>query len=290
MLRSFWYVLCKYVLVVIPTLYFSQIVYLISTKRLGFKWRSFNFNRPKTFNEKLNLLKVKNNFTSLQTQGADKYRVREYVAKKIGNTYLIPLLGVYKDAKDIDLDKLPNQFVIKANHGSGWNLICKDKKDIYWPKAIKQLNQWLGRNAYYLSREPQYRDIKPLLVCEEMVGYNIKDYKFFCSNGKVKFIQVDSDRFSNHQRTILTTEWTETDILIRYRAMEELPPRPEGLSEMLKLAEKLAEPFQFVRVDLYYHEKCIYFGELTFFPGGGTEPFNNIESEMEFGKLIELES
>lgn len=285
--KKLWYFICRYFLILIPTQSFYKIVSFVNFKRLGFKWYSFDLKNPKTFNEKLNYLKLhyRNDLGQIV---ADKVAVRDYVKESIGEQYLIPLIGVYDSATEINFETLPHKFALKTNHGSGWNLICADKTTLNWSEEVKKLNKWLDKNAFYLSREWQYKNIVPKLICEELLEYEIKDYKVFCSGGKPVYIQVDSDRFSNHERTLFTTSWEETDIQIRYPKITKQVERPAHLDEMLMLSEKLAAPFCFCRVDLYEHDGNIYFGEITLHPGGGMEPFLNKSQDIEMGEMINI--
>lgn len=288
--RNLWYWVCKYVLIVIPDKWFYQIITFINYNRLGFKWYHLNLVTPKTFNEKLNYLKM-NDRNELASVVADKVAVRDYVSNTIGANYLTPLIGVYDNAKEIDYDELPCKFALKTNHGSGgWNLICNDKSKLIWPDEVKKLNSWLRKNAYYLSREWHYKNIIPKLLCESLLEYEIMDYKFFCSQGNPQYIQVDRKRFSSHERSLFTTEWVETNVLIRYNKISNEIPKPVLLDEMLMLSEKLSSPFHFCRVDLYEHNNRVYFGEITIHPGGGMEPFVRFEDDLKMGEVIDIKT
>ena len=284
-LRISWYLFCKNVLVLIPDSWFSQFIHLVNHIRLGFKWHPLNFRQPKTFNDKVNELKLKYRNT-LAPIVADKVSVRDFVKEKIGEQYLVPIIDIFDSADKIILEELPNSFVIKANHGSGWNLICLDKTKLDWEIEKKKLNSWLSQNAYYLNREWQYKSIKPLLICEELLGNDVKDYKVFCFDGKPKFIQVDSDRFSNHERSFFDLSWNELDITIRYPRISKLPPPPPNLKLMFQLAERLSNDFPFCRIDLYNIEGEIFFGEITLHPGGGVEPFGSYSQALEVGNYF----
>ena len=286
-LKELWYYCCKYVLIWIPDKWFYQLVAYVNYTRLGFKFYFFDLNLPKTFNEKLNFLKLKYR-NPLAPIVADKVLVRRYVEEKIGEKYLVPVIGIYDNPDEIAFDQLPNRFALKTNHGSGWNLICKDKNTIDWKVEVKKIKVWLKKNAYYLNREWQYQVIQPKLICEVLLDYEIKDYKFFCRNGQPVYVQVDSERFSNHERTIFTTNWQETDIRITYPKIKKKMEPPATLDEMLGLSAKLAEPFLFCRVDLYEHQGRVYFGEITLHPGAGSEPFGNKDQDLRMGYLIEL--
>lgn len=242
---------------------------------------------PETFNEKLNLLKL----STLPNQAsivADKVAVRDYVENKINSDALIPVIGTYQSADDIDLAKLPNKFAIKVNHGSGWNLICLDKTSLDWNREKKKLNRWLKMNAYYLSREKQYRHIFPKLIVETLIDENPRDFKFFCVNGKVRIVQVDSDRFVQHTRNFYTPDWRPVHFEYVYPPSKNVMKEPTNLERMISTAEMLASNFSFIRIDLYSVEEKIFFGEITLFPEGGSGPFRTKAMDREFAKYIGL--
>ena len=247
-----------------------------------------DLENPKTFNEKLNYLKL-NDRNHLSPIVADKVEVRDYVSDLIGDRYLIPLIGIYSNANQIQLNELPEKFVIKANHGSGFNLICNDKNILDWKSEKYIMDQWIKKNAYYFSREWQYFDIKPKLICEELLSKELNDYKIFCSNGKPSLIQVDHSRFTDHQRTLFDLNWNEKEIQIRYKKINKKISKPTQLEEMLMVAEKLSSKFLFCRIDLYEFDNKVYFGEITLYPGGGQEPFLNKDQDLKMGELINIE-
>ncbi|MEO7961520.1 MAG: ATP-grasp fold amidoligase family protein, partial [Ginsengibacter sp.] len=246
-----------------------------------------DLKNPKTFNEKLNYLKslpLKDAHTLL----ADKYLVREYIRESIGEKYLVPLLGVYDTPNDILLEKLPQSFILKTNHGSGWNYICKNKATYDKKKVDRLFQKWLSYNAYYLSREKQYKNIPPLIICEQLLEFDIYDYKFFCFNGEPDFVQVDIDRFTNHTRAFYNLSWGKLPFSIRYKISQKDIRRPAQLDEMISIARTLSKNLSFSRIDLYIHKNQVYFGEITLIPGGGNEPFVPVEYDLEVGKLLEL--
>jgi len=159
-----------------------------------------NLRNPRTFDEKIQWLKLQYR-DNLITTCADKYRVREYVRSTIGEEYLIPLLGAYDRVEDIDFGSLPEKFVLKTNHASGQNIVCKEKSSLDWEEAKRKLSGWMRpeSNHYHYSCEWSYKDIRPKIVCEEYIEQEngeLPDYKFFCFNGKVRLVYVCSDRLS----------------------------------------------------------------------------------------------
>jgi hypothetical protein len=266
---------------------YYKFYFYLTHLRLGFWPYNPNIKEPKTFNEKINYIKLfhrpKNG-----PMVADKVLVREYIEQKIGSKYLIPILGVYNNASEIDFDNLPLGFALKTNHGSGWNIICKDKSKLDIEASKIKLDNWLKLNSYDINREWQYKFIKPLLICEELLEYEIFDFKFFCFNGNPQFIQIDVDRFTNHTRSFYDIEWNKQVFGINYPISEKDIPKPTQLNEMIELAKVLSKGFDFLRVDLYIYNNRVYFGELTLHPGGGYEPFLNKEQDLFLGSFLNL--
>ena len=252
-----------------------------------------DFENPQTFNEKIQWLKLYDS-TPIKTRLADKYLVRDWVKEKIGEEYLIPLLGVYNKFEDINFDKLPNQFVIKCNHGCGYNIIVKDKSQLDLEEVKAKLDQWMNENfAFKVSCELQYRDIEPKIIIEKFIenknSDELNDYKFYCFGGKVEYIQVISDRVGNtHKVSFYDTDWQKQTWWdnVFYKGEVE---KPAKLSEMMELAQKLCKGFNFVRVDLYYLDTDeIYFGEMTFSPSSGFMRWSSEEINLTLGKKIKL--
>lgn len=283
-----WYLACRYIFVLIPDKLFFQFTSWVTHKRLGFKFARLNLNNPSTFNEKLNYFKSLP-LNDTHTMLADKVLVREHIKETVGEKYLVPALAVYKRAEDINFDVLPNRFILKTNHGSGWNLICTDKSVFDKARAVRLFKRWLSFNAYYLSREKQYKNIKPLILCEQLLEFDIYDYKFFCFDGKPTFVQVDIDRFSDHKRAFFDMEWNKLPFSIRYGISTKLVSRPTQLDEMISMAAKLSGGIKFCRVDLYVHNDQVYFGEITLIPGGGNEPFAPQEYDKKIGAYITID-
>lgn len=254
--------------------------------------RKLDLDNPKTFNEKLQWLKLydrKDEYTMM----SDKYLGRKYVKEKIGDKYLIPLLGVWSSAQEIDFDKLPDKFVLKCNHDSGSVVICQDKDSFIKYSAIKKLNKALKRQYYWTSREWNYKNIKPQIIAEKFMtdesGTELTDYKFFCFDGIPKFIQVDAGRFSNHIRNFYTPNWEF--INVEYGCPNDIDAninRPNLLDEMFRLAKILSSGIPHVRVDFYIAEGKIYFGELTFHHGGGVMVLNPFSYDETWGSYLRL--
>ena len=142
-------------------------------------------------------------------------------------------------------------------------------------------------NAYFLSREKQYKFITPRLICESLIGTEPNDYKFFCFLGDPKLVQIDKSRHSNHMRSFYSMEWEEINVRISYPNIPEKVSRPSCFEQMKAIASALSEEFEFARIDLYEIQGKVYFGEITLFPGGGTEPFASYEQDLFFGRLFD---
>ncbi len=270
----------------IPDEIFLKIEYYFATGK------KLNLGNPVTFNEKIQWIKLYDH-NPLYSIFVDKYAVREYVKNTVGEKYLIPLIAKYNHCSEIDIDKLPKEFVLKCNHDSGGISICRDKNHYDWKKEKKILEKHLGFNFYYQSREWAYKDVKPCIICEELIenpdGSEINDYKFFSFNGQVKAIQVDFDRHTNHKRNIYTPDFQLVDLSIKCpNDPKRIIPIPEKLDEMIRIAESLSRGFPEIRVDLYSVGNKIYFGELTLYHGGGIEKFTPGEQEYVFGSWIDL--
>lgn len=255
-----------------------------------------DLENPQTFNEKLQWLKLYNRRPEY-TMMADKYRVRDYIREKIGEEYLIPLLGVWDNPDEIDFDALPDQFVLKCNHNSGKGMcICKDKSKLDTAAVKKELREGLAQDYYLTCREWPYKDVPRKIICEKYMEdtqsrNGLVDYKFYCFNGEPKFLYV-SEALDNHTHariSYLTLDWTfapygRTD----YASYENLPCKPLHYDTMLKFCRTLSSGLPFVRVDLYEINHRIYFSELTFFPGGGFTPYRNSEHDSEIGNMLTL--
>lgn len=251
---------------------------------------TLNLENPSTFNEKIQWLKLYDS-TALKTKLADKYLVREWVAQQIGEEYLIPLLGVWDHFDEIDFDKLPQQFVLKANHGSGWNIIVKDKSKLDKTDAKEKFDLWMTQNySFQAGLELHYMNIPPKIIAEEYIENmdDLYDYKFMCFDGKVAFLWVDTERYTNHRRTLYDLSWNQKKEFICYPPSEQTIKRPDNLDEMISLAEKLSQGFSHVRVDFYEIDGNVRFGELTFTSETGVALITPPEFHQELGSLITL--
>jgi hypothetical protein len=271
------------------------------SRKLNYKWYTkvqfkkihgykLDLKNPKTFSEKIQWMKFNGN---LQACGkfVDKHEARSYVKEKVGSKYLTPQIGCFNSSEDIDFDKLPNKFVIKATHAAGWNLIVEDKTKLNIPEAKKQIDSWVNNSFYEQTGEENYKNIKGRVVIEEFIeepSGDLMDYRFFCYNGVPRFIHLDSYADVNKRRNIYDLDWNKLDCTCGYENILKGVERPRKLNEMIEVAKKLSEGFPFVRVDLYYVENNIYFGELTFTPQNGYGKFTPTEYDYLFGEDFKL--
>ena len=271
----------------IPDKKYLEIAYKI---RLGEKP---DLDHPQTFSEKIQWLKL-NDRNPLYTKLVDKYEVRAYVAQKLGEEYLVPLLGGPWDSFDeIDFNALPDRFVLKCTHDSGGSVICRDKSTLDIAAAGKKINGCLKRNYFWGQREWPYKGVKPRIIAEEYMvdesGYELKDYKIHCFSGEPKLIQVDYGRFIRHERNIYTPDWTYIPMSIKYPTNKEHDiAKPERLEKMLEIARLLSQDIQYVRVDLYYLFGQVLFGEMTLHHGSGMELFDPPEWDLKLGQWLAL--
>lgn len=253
--------------------------------------KKLDLENPKTFDEKIQWLKIYDS-TPLKTELADKYKVREWVKNKIGEEYLIPLLGVWDDFDQIDFSSLPNQFVLKTNHSSGTNIIVADKESFNISCARRQIINWMNTNfAYKVCFEMHYRDIKPLIIAEKYLENDKKhlsDYKVYCFNGEPKLIQYLEYKGQPETATY-DCSWNRLPYTFGKNPCENDISKPARLNELINLSKTLAKGFALVRTDFYIlNSGDIKFGEMTFTPGSGLHYWKDQKHDQELGDLIVL--
>lgn len=257
--------------------------------------KPLNLENPQTFNEKMQWLKLHDRRPEY-TMMVDKYLVRDYVKKTIGEQYLIPLLGVWDDPDEIDFNKLPNQFVLKCNHNSGYGMcICTDKSKLDIKKVKKELKKGLAQDYYLTGREWPYKNVPRKIVAEQYLsdgtGASLDDYKVHNFNGRPEFILVCRDRFSKNglREDFFDTNWKHLKLKRpTHPNSEQGIDRPDRLDEILELSKALSQNIPFVRTDFYIVNNRAYFGEMTFFPASGLERFEPEEYDAIFGKMVQL--
>lgn len=256
--------------------------------------RTLNLKKPKRFTEKLQWYKLYHR-NPLMKQCVHKYKVRDYVKSKGLEHILVPLIGKYDTLEQVDFEALPEQFIIKsANGGGGLNVVlCTDKQKLNFEEIKKRIVLRVIP-PHSGAREWAYHEVESGIVIEELLinkanpAAGINDYKFFCYQGKPKYIVLDTDRYIGHKRNFYDTEWNNLHITSDCPAVDREIEKPSNLEEMVKVAAKLSEDFPYVRVDLYSVEDKVYFGELTFYPWSGYVQYTPDEADFLFGEDFPL--
>lgn len=274
----------------IPDKLYLRLAYYLHTGNV------LHLNPPRTFNEKIQWLKLYDR-NPLYTSLVDKYSVKEYVGKIIGEDYIIPTLGVWNCPEDIDYDSLPNRFVLKTTHdGGGEGVIVCDKNNLKKKYINSKLKRSLKRNIYRSLREWPYKGISPRIMAEQFIesdveDESIKDYKFFCFNGDPEFCQVKSHREGKNFNDLFDMKWN----LLPFTGLNPFqknamitPQKPDNYELMIDLARKLSDVASFVRVDFYNVNGTIYFGEITFYPASGMGVFTPKEYDGVIGEMLDL--
>lgn len=277
-----------------PDALYLWLMYFFQTgKRLHLK-------HPKTFNEKLQWLKLHDRKPEYSTM-VDKYAVKDYVANIIGKEYIVPTLGVWDSPEEIAWDELPSQFVLKTTHGGGSKgvIICRDKEKLDKAKAISSLRSAMKRDLYKNFREWPYKNVKPRVIAEEYLQDNpstsprqggLKDYKFFCFNGVPIYCDVISGRWGQLISDHFDMKWNHLPFIYKNIPMAQtVPERPQNFETMRQLATKLSTGHPHLRVDFYEVNSKVYFGELTFYSASGFGQLTPEEWDEIWGNMINLE-
>ncbi len=268
-----------------PDSLYLRLMFLLKTHRV------LHLRNPQTYSEKIQWLKLYGQLERY-SRYVDKYEARRYVADTIGPGHLVPIIGLWDDFDQIPFDSMPDQFVLKATHGCGYNFICRDKLSLDRARLRQTAKDWLSENFYVTDREPQYRHIRPRLIAEVYLQDEsgaLRDYKFPCFDGVPYLVQVLGDRARGTTENLYDRQWNllpvqEKGIPNAARSIE----RPALLDEMFEVAAKLAADFPFVRVDLYCVDGQIYFGELTFTPCNGFITYTPDSFDHELGRMLDL--
>ena len=254
--------------------------------------QKLDLKNPKTYNEKLQWLKL-NDRNPLYTTLVDKYAVKDYVANVIGKEHVIETYGVWDKFDDIDFNLLPNQFVLKCTHDSGGLVIVKDKNTFNKEKVKEKIEASLKRDFYLTGREWPYKNVPRKIIAEKFMvdesGYGLKDYKFFCFDGKVKALFIATDRMKDGEEVkfdFFDRDFNHLPFERGHKNSKSEIKKPEKFDEMIEIAERLSSSLKHVRVDLYNVNGKIYFGEMTFYPGGGFERFEPNEWDYTFGNWL----
>ena len=253
-----------------------------------------NLNDPKTYNEKLQWLKLHDR-KDLYTRIVDKIAVKDYVAGIIGSQYIIPTLKIFPgDVHEEDFMDLPNQFVLKTNHGSSSAgvLVCRNKSCFDLNNAAVRMNQSLHNSVYRTMREWPYKNVTPMVFAEKYMEDEtgeLRDYKFFCFDGKVKALFIGTERFSEEVKfDFFDAEFNHLDLYQVHPMSGKVIEKPDNFEEMKTIAERLSKGFPHVRVDLYNINGRVFFGEMTFYHHGGYAPFHPEKWNRVFGDWIDL--
>lgn len=264
----------------------SRIQYFIKTGN------KLDLENPQSFADKIQWLKLYYYDESFGKY-ADKYQSRQVVKEIIGDKVLVDLIGTYESVDDIDFGKLPDQFVLKCTHGSGFNLIVKDKSKLNIEREKSKLKEFMSRNYYYRFREKIYKDLVPMIIVESYLeqedSCEITDYKFQCFDGKPVNVLVKKKVDGLCRKAIYDLNWKkhEPDQDCKNYLNCDIP-KPQNFDEMIEIAARLSKGFPFLRVDLYSIKGKTYFGELTFIPNGGAKDSLIRKLDSTYGKLIEL--
>lgn len=267
---------------------YSKLLFRYNAYRLKRPYYSLNIKQPKTFNEKICYIKF-NERNLLAPIVADKYAVRKYVEDKIGAEYLIPLIKTYDSPSEINITDFKEDVILKLNTGSGGNFLLTRDANVSNEEIRKYFEAYFKTDFYLLSREWHYKEIKPKLVVEELIGDNPNDYKFFCNQEGPFAIQVDSDRYIDHKRNLYDLEWNLLPQTLSHGNIAEDVPKPKFLNKMIELATILSKDFTFSRIDFYEVKDEIWFGEITMHPEGGAGPFDSYESDLKFGNFVSIQ-
>ena len=256
-------------------------------KRMG---KRLDLHNPKTFTEKLQWLSLYWH-DELLTQCADKYEVRKFVAERVGTHILKELYDVYANANEIKLEALPNAFALKVNHGCKQMILCCDKENLDWKQSVRLLNAYLKNNNYFHLHEWAYKNIKPLIICEEHLtkdGNTMYEYNFFCYNGVPRIVEIIE--IIGDLRRVGIYDVDLMPLSRKYKTLPIISPVKATIQyyDMLSYASKLSQGFPFVRVDLSYTKNKIYFGEMTFYPLGGMTQYRPEKFDEFLGDYLEL--
>lgn len=251
--------------------------------------KELDLNNPKTFNEKLQWLKLFDR-KDIYSDMVDKYEAKKFVANKIDDSIIIPTIGIYDKFDDLDFSKFPNQFVIKCTHDSGGPIIIKDKKSININDIRKKINKRLKYNYFYNCREWPYKNVKPRIIVEKYIKDelidDLRDYKFMCFNGEPKYVYI-TVKSKNIFENYYDMNFNPVNIDHGFPKSNIEFKKPKNFNKMIEIARKLSKDVPFLRVDLHNNNGKILFGEMTFYDWAGLKPYLD-NSDDEFGKMLKL--
>jgi hypothetical protein len=268
---------------------------IVASKLLFWKTfkRRLNLENPQTFNEKLMWLKLFED-SALKSKFTDKVEVRKYISTLGFENLLVPIIDIADRVEDIIFEQLPKKFVLKCSHGSGFNIICTDKRELDYTETRQRLAKWMATDYSIKNAEIHYSTIKPRIIIEHFMEKtsNIApiDYQIHCFHGEPRLIELILERYTPEEQSImLTPDWQDTQYMKKIFPNDVTTFKPKQLDELLKVAKKLSRPFTYVRVDLYIVDEKIYFGELTFTPAACLDNEIHDEANMELGQWLDLD-
>jgi hypothetical protein len=256
-----------------------------------------DLKHPKTFCEKIQLLKLMSKSHPEFTQMVDKVDAKDYVASIIGEKYIIPTIGVWNHFDDIDFESLPDGYILKCAHDSSKGIVIRDHTQVDIPTLKKRMEHFQKQNYYSQNREYPYKNVPHRIIAERFLvnakDHELMDYKFFCFNGRAEYVQIISDRTTDETIDFYDRNWKHQEFIglnPKTHHSLKLHPRPENFIEMFDIADKLSSSinFPFVRIDLYNVNGKIYFGEITFFPASGMGHFKPKEWDLKLGNILNL--
>lgn len=274
--------LLRCVLKIIPDHIYIQLMYYLQTGHF------LSLKKPKAYSEKLQWLKLYGDYEGFSDY-ADKSKAKDIAQAVIGESHIVPTLGIWERFEDIDFELLPNRFILKCTHDSGGNYICRDKSSIPYKELEEQFNSRLSINYYWYLREQQYKNIKPRIIAEPILSdeQNPVDYKFFCFNGFPKVLMVvhvvDGKRFSNYY----DEEFNPITVSMGNPLYQGETTLPENIIEMRRMAQLLSARFKHVRIDMYNIDGKIYFGEYTFHHWSGMLNIQPSDFNIRLGYMID---
>ena len=257
--------------------------------KMGRIGRPYNGSNSITFQDKLNYLLIYESPED-KTQIVDKILLRNYSKVKLGKDICTPIIKIYNDIDEINLEELPDKFVLKCNHGSQMNIFCYDKFKFDLPKAKLELKKWMDINYGLLGFEYQYLNVKRRIFAEPLLDKEIINYKFSCFNGEPKLIRVKGHIKGRNLYNIYYINWTVSNIEIDNNnyIIADIFKKPLNLEKMINYSKILSDDFCYCRVDFYEVNETLFLGEITFTPFNSKIKYKNKETEIYLGKLINI--
>lgn len=262
----------------------NKIMYRVKMKK------KLNLKNPKTFNEKINWLKIYDYpYNETVIKCADKYLVRDYMTERGYSDYLVNLIGVWDSPDVINFNELPDKFVLKCNHGSKYNIICFDKSKLDINNVVKKLNDWMKEDFGKVSCEYHYSKIPKKIICEEYLDNDLKDLQVWCSYGKILFIVYINSPHGINEKKTFDENWNEVDFVTSLPIIKDKVKKPEKLDDIILMAKDISKEFVFLRLDFYIlNNNIVKFSEMTFSPASGFIQWKPSKYDKIVGNTIDL--